>query len=86
MHFLHRIIQICIFQDDTGVLRFQAEYTSQTMRFRVPAFKSVGNGAGPDKGKHIDISRFHQRAYDFPSLSIHDIDYAFRQCLPKSVK
>src|SRR5690606_18610603 len=72
--FLHGLIRIRVLQDDPGILGFEPEHATQTMRLWMLFFQNVGNAAAANEGQYIDSSGFHQRTDDFLSLSVDRVD------------
>jgi hypothetical protein len=84
--FFHRIIYICVLQDDPSILGFEAEYATQAMRFRMLVLQNVSNSAAANECQHIDSSGFHEGTNDFLPLSVDCVDHTSGKGIPKGPK
>lgn len=78
---VHRVVQVDLRQDDTRVLRVQAEGGAQAVRAGVQLLQVAGAGMGADEGEHVDLAAGHQRRHGFPAAPVDDVDHSWREAV-----
>ncbi|MDT4855363.1 hypothetical protein FQZ97_897150 [compost metagenome] len=84
--FVHRIVQVDLGQDDAGVLRVQAQCSTQAVRAWVQFLQVAGALVGADEGEHIDLATGHQRADRFAATTVDDVDHSGRETVAEGLE